>query len=99
MQLKLNDTLQFSVTSFQESLELRGEDIQLRLNVTVDFTDSLETLIDDLDGIEVPAFEITGIGNDKRTYTGFIFDSINQTINENHEIDTGLVFVKNAHNN
>lgn len=96
MRLVLNDNLQFSVASFQEFLELQENNIQMRVTVNVAYTESLETLASKLDGVTISAFEISDLDSgNKRSYTGFELDSINQSINDFHNIETSLVFVKN----
>lgn len=96
MRLVLNDNLQFSVTSFQEFLELQENNIQMRVTVNVAYTESLETLVSKLDGVTISAFEISDLDSgNKRSYTDFELDSINQTVNDFHNIETSLVFVKN----
>lgn len=96
MRLVLNDNLQFSVTSFQEFLELQENNIQMRVSVNVAYTESLETLVSKLDGVTISAFEISDLDSgSKRSYTDFEFDSINQSVNDFHNIETSLVFVKN----
>lgn len=96
MRLVLNDNLQFSVASFQEFLELQENNIQMRVTVNVAYTESLETLVSKLDGVTISAFEISDLDSgNKRSYTDFEFDSINQSINDFHNIETSLVFVKN----
>ena len=97
MRLVLNDNLQFSVASFQEFLELQENNIQMRVSVNVAYTESLETLVSKLDGVTISAFEISDLDSgNKRSYTGFELDSINQTVNDFHNIETSLVFVKNT---
>ena len=97
MRLVLNDNLQFSVTSFQEFLEFEENNIQMRVSVNVAYTESLETLVSKLDGLTISAFEISDIDSgNKRSYTDFELDSINQTVNDFHNIETSLVFVKNT---
>ena len=96
MRLVLNDNLQFSVASFQEFLELQENNIQMRVTVNVAYTESLETLVSKLDGVIISAFEISDLDSgNKRSYTDFELDSINQTVNDFHNIETSLVFVKN----
>lgn len=96
MRLVLNDNLQFSVTSFQEFLEFEENNIQMRVSVNVAYTESLETLVSKLDGVTISAFEISDLDSgNKRSYTNFELDSINQTVNDFHNIETSLVFVKN----
>ena len=96
MRLVLNDNLQFSVASFQEFLELQENNIQMRVTVNVAYTESLETLVSKLDGVTISAFEISDLDSgSKRSYTDFEFDSINQSVNDFHNIETSLVFVKN----
>ena len=97
MRLVLNDNLQFSVASFQEFLELQENNIQMRVSVNVAYTESLETLVSKLDGVTISTFEISDLDSgNKRSYTGFELDSINQTVNDFHNIETSLVFVKNT---
>lgn len=97
MRLVLNDNLQFSVTSFQEFLELQENNIQMRVSVNVAYTESLETLVSKLDGVTISAFEISDLDSgNKRSYTNFELDSINQSVNDFHSIETSLVFVKNT---
>lgn len=97
MRLVLNDNLQFSVTSFQEFLELQENNIQMRVSVNVAYTESLETLVSKLDGVTISAFEISDLDSgNKRSYTDFELDSINQSVNDFHNIETSLVFVKNT---
>ena len=97
MRLVLNDNLQFSVTSFQEFLEFEENNIQMRVSVNVAYTESLETLVSKLDGVTISAFEISDLDSgNKRSYTDFELDSINQTVNDFHNIETSLVFVKNT---
>ena len=97
MRLVLNDNLQFSVASFQEFLELQENNIQMRVTVNVAYTESLETLVSKLDGVTISAFEISDLDSgNKRSYTDFELDSINQIVNDFHNIETSLVFVKNT---
>lgn len=97
MRLVLNDNLQFSVTSFQEFLEFEENNIQMRVSVNVAYTESLETLVSKLDGVTISTFEISDLDSgNKRSYTDFELDSINQTVNDFHNIETSLVFVKNT---
>lgn len=97
MRLVLNDNLQFSVASFQEFLELQENNIQMRVTVNVAYTESLETLVSKLDGVTISTFEISDLDSgNKRSYTDFELDSINQTVNDFHNIETSLVFVKNT---
>ena len=97
MRLVLNDNLQFSVASFQEFLELQENNIQMRVTVNVAYTESLETLVSKLDGVIISAFEISDLDSgNKRSYTDFELDSINQTVNDFPTIETSLVFVKNT---
>ena len=96
MRLVLNDNLQFSVTSFQEFLEFEENNIQMRVSVNVAYTESLETLVSKFEGVTISAFEISDLDSgNKRSYTDFEFDSMNQSINDFHNIETSLVFVKN----
>ena len=96
MRLVLNDNLQFSVTSFQEFLEFEENNIQMRVSVNVAYTESLETLVSKFEGVTISALEISDLDSgNKRSYIDFEFDSINQSINDFHNIETSLVFVKN----
>ena len=97
MRLVLNHNLQFSVASFQEFLELQENNIQMRVSVNVAYTESLETLVSKLDGVTISAFEISDLDSgNNRSYTDFELDSINQSVNDVHNIETSLVFVKNT---
>ena len=97
MRLVLNDNLQFSVASFQEFLELQENNIQMRVTVNVAYTESLETLVSKFDGVTISTFEISDLDSgNKRSYTDFELDSINQSVNDFHNIETSLVFVKNT---
>lgn len=97
MRLVLNDDLQFSVSSFQEFLELQENNIQMRVSVNVAYTESLETLVSKLEGVTISAFEVSDIDSgNKRSYTGFELDSINQAVNDFHNIETSIIFTKNT---
>ena len=99
MRLVLNDNLQFSVASFQEFLEFQENNIQMRVSINVAYTESLETLVSKLDGVTISAFEISDLDSgNKRSYTDFELDSINQSVNDFHNVETSLVFVKNTNN-
>ena len=100
MRLNLSDTLKFEVTSFQEFLELLEDKVHMRLNVNVTYDQPLENLMAEFDELNIPTFEITELGTEcKRTYTNFIFESINQNVNNFREIETSLMFVKTLGNN
>lgn len=102
MILVLNNDVQFNVNSFSEFLNVNKEEniVTMNLNVYVTYADSLENLAASMKDLDTSSFTIKGINSeDQRAYLNFELESINQNVNDFHNIETILVFTKHYDEN
>ena len=102
MILVLNNGVQFNVNSFSEFLNVNKEEniITMNLNAHVAYADPLENLVTSMKNLDASSFTIKGIDSeDQRTYLNFELESINQNVNDFHNIETILVFTKHYDEN
>ena len=97
MLLILGNDMQFNVNSFSESLSINKEEnfVMMNLNVHVAYAEPLENLVALTENLDASSFVIKGANSeDQRAYLGFDLESINQNVNDFHNIETVLIFTK-----
>lgn len=97
MLLILGNDMQFNVNSFSESLSVNKEEkvVMMNLNAHVTYAEPLENLVALMENLDASSFVIKGANSeDQRAYLGFNLESINQDVNDFHNIDTVLIFTK-----